>query len=535
MNAPLRRLFLSFALLLFLTAAAPRRAALPSLSESIEVSIVNVDAVVTDRDGNRVRGLTADDFVILEDGQVRDISNFAEYATPDAATAISGSAAAAQKRTVAIFIERANLLPDDANDLVEALRRAVHDTVREGDNVSLIFWSVRAQSRADFDGRELATFDRVLDVVKEDLIGPPGHSIRRREDELADFREFHAAIAGVDPEAELNDSFSDVSLFAAQLQLADVVPKIHAINAVINSIAAEDGKKILLLGTHRIGKAGRDQVFVSPTDILSRDERYRFQTRDLIDSVILNANAAEVTVYPVYPSGVASRPGAAPFVGNLHEMESLQRIARATGGLESSGTWEFGQVIPRIQADLSDYYSLAYHLDSTRGDRRRELTVKTRNPEYRVRARRSYIEKSDDTRMKDRLMMALQRSPGPSSFSIDASVGAPARRGPFGVVPLTVRIPVEALTLIPQQKGSAGAFSLYLLAGDSDQGISEIVRQTQRVELSDDDLQELKEGYFTYDVSMRMLHNTNRLAVGVLDEVSGFYGVVRLPVERESR
>ena len=180
MRSLVGRLLLTVVLLLLLTAATPRRAVLPDLSESIEVSIVNVDAVVTDRDGNRVRGLTADDFVVLEGGQVRDISNFAEYTTADAATAIGGSAAAAQKRTVAIFIERANLLPDDANDLVEALRRAVHNVIREGDDISLIVWSVRAQSRADFEGSELAAFDRVLDVVKKDLIGPPGHSVRRR-------------------------------------------------------------------------------------------------------------------------------------------------------------------------------------------------------------------------------------------------------------------------------------------------------------------------------------------------------------------
>ena len=81
MYSRVRRLLLSVVLPLVLTAAAPCRAVLPSLSESIEVSIVNVDCVVTDRDGNRVRGLTAEDFWILEQGQVREISNFAEHAS----------------------------------------------------------------------------------------------------------------------------------------------------------------------------------------------------------------------------------------------------------------------------------------------------------------------------------------------------------------------------------------------------------------------------------------------------------------------
>ena len=37
---------------------------IPSLGETIEVAIVNVDVVVTDKDGKRVHALTGDDFEI---------------------------------------------------------------------------------------------------------------------------------------------------------------------------------------------------------------------------------------------------------------------------------------------------------------------------------------------------------------------------------------------------------------------------------------------------------------------------------------
>src|SRR5688500_490624 len=63
------------------------------LVESIEVRVVNVDVVVTDRDGKPVTGLTAKDFEVLEDKGPQTITNFyevrngsaAEVATPDAA------------------------------------------------------------------------------------------------------------------------------------------------------------------------------------------------------------------------------------------------------------------------------------------------------------------------------------------------------------------------------------------------------------------------------------------------------------------
>jgi hypothetical protein len=44
--------------------------------ESIDVSVVNVDVYVTDKKGNRVNGLTRDDFEILEDKKPMAITNF---------------------------------------------------------------------------------------------------------------------------------------------------------------------------------------------------------------------------------------------------------------------------------------------------------------------------------------------------------------------------------------------------------------------------------------------------------------------------
>src|ERR1051325_11439740 len=47
--------------------------------ESIEVTVNNVDVIVTDRAGNRVHGLEKSDFEILENNVAQTISNFSEY------------------------------------------------------------------------------------------------------------------------------------------------------------------------------------------------------------------------------------------------------------------------------------------------------------------------------------------------------------------------------------------------------------------------------------------------------------------------
>lgn len=101
------------------------------VSETIEVSIVNLGGVVTDRRGERVRGLRPSDFEVREDGKIGTLSNFAEYdaqrgpqgrqsATVPAAQAVPGD-----RRVMVIFVERAGLLPFDADRIFKTLEEAV--------------------------------------------------------------------------------------------------------------------------------------------------------------------------------------------------------------------------------------------------------------------------------------------------------------------------------------------------------------------------------------------------------------------------
>ncbi len=74
--------FLPAAAALWLVPALPAVAQdgpLPDLfSDVIDVRVVNVEVVVTDREGNRVRGLTANDFELLVDGEPAPIAYFTE-------------------------------------------------------------------------------------------------------------------------------------------------------------------------------------------------------------------------------------------------------------------------------------------------------------------------------------------------------------------------------------------------------------------------------------------------------------------------
>ncbi len=524
MKAHAPALLLLAAISLPLPVQAQKRPAIPSLGETIEVNIVDVDVIVTGRDGGRVRGLKREDFVILQNGERRELSNFAEYAS----AGVSEGVAPAQPRTMLVFIERTKLPPHDAERLMNSIRNTLRNTIRRGDAVGLVFWDQDRQVRIDFTD-DLERFDGALEAVKSQLV-TAGRT--QRADELIfevntrqDFDERNAAMEDLD----LGASTIPVSNWSAVIErfgsidslteLSRMKLRVSAINTAINSMGAFEGKKVMLLATERLGDVvGGEYEYDPSTDVLAVNVRQRFATTELIDSIIRNANAVGVTIYPGYLVGRDARVSS----------EEVAKIARQTGGLEATGTGEFVKLMQRVEDDLADYYSLAYRIDASGVDRKRDIVVKTKDPKLVVRARSSYVEKSDQTRMKDRLLAAIVRSATDSMFRIQAELGrSTRRRRSIDTVPLQVRIPINALTVVPENGARVGAFSVYVLASAGGDEMSAVSQQTRRFEIHPT---ETAAGHFTFDFQLLLNRKTDRLAVGVMDELSKSYAVLRVAV-----
>ena len=539
----MKRLMLAVAALVLVTAAAPRRGMIPSIGETIEVNIVNVDVVVTDRQGNRVRGLTKDDFLILDNGRPREISNFAEYTSGEAGSVgvRDGEPAPVQPRTVLLFLERNKLQPFDADRMVESIREAARSTIRRGDAMGVVVWSPVKQVRVDFTD-DMQKIEKMLDTLKKDFTGPQRDTPAELVADVDAIMNFEEEIAARALEFDMPYVMTDRSVVVEHVgameslsELTRMKRKVDAINASINTMASAEGRKILLLGTHRLGEiAGGEFYYEAGEEFLSREVRDRHSTRNLIDSIVTNANAAGVTIYPFYPAG---RPNKATANGSeyltvMNEMESLTRLARQTGGVEASGAAEVVTLLRRVEDDISDYYSLAYRIDSKRGDRNRDVLVKAKNPAYVVRARRGYVEKSDETRMRDRLTAAMVRTTPDSMFQIEAQVGdAKNQKRTTETLPLQVKIPIGALTLVPENGTNVGAFSVFVVAGSGADDVSTVRKQTQGFEIPPADLAKAMTGHFTYDLDLVVDGKADRVAIGVLDELSKSYAVLRVPVK----
>src|SRR5437879_2058780 len=62
---------------------------LPRIQSSAELTLTNVDVVVTDKKGTHVLGLVPDDFEVMQDGKPMKVSNFQEV-RPDSPTRVPG-------------------------------------------------------------------------------------------------------------------------------------------------------------------------------------------------------------------------------------------------------------------------------------------------------------------------------------------------------------------------------------------------------------------------------------------------------------
>src|ERR1051326_2693247 len=98
-----------------------------TLPVRFEPDLVQLDAVVTARDGRRVDGLQAEDFEVLQDGKRQPITSF--------------SFVGEGPRTMAVLIDDVGLGLDDHSGIRQALSRFIDEDLRPGDRVSLIYLS----------------------------------------------------------------------------------------------------------------------------------------------------------------------------------------------------------------------------------------------------------------------------------------------------------------------------------------------------------------------------------------------------------
>lgn len=516
---------------------------------SIEISLVNVDVIVTDRSGNHVRGLTASDFEIYEGGKLQPITNFAEFrgsgATRVLNAAVSGAPAEApeeiappQKRTIIVFVDKIEVHGRQRKELFENMKQFLRRSVRRGDSVTVTSWTSGPRAIPEFTD-DLAKLEATLDQIAADRRGAKRSEWDSIDFERAQLEWYYNVTSGGTAGSDPSMVGTAVSQYDATARVVlDVRQKARTLSTLVQAIGAAEGQKILVMLTNRFAAN-------SGLEYTGMANKLAVNAEAQMEEMLRAAKSNGVRVYPLYAkigdmdvnetasSRTAQPMQAAQSQTSLRTIEtsSLMNIADETGGVAGTGIGDVGRLFSHIAEDLESYYSLAYRATETREGREKRLVVKVKNGAYRVRTRRDVIDTSGERRLRQRILATLLQPAHTAGIPVNVFLKKARVESGLLHLPLEIRFPMSALTLLPDGSKQNGGFSVYVAwagAGTT----SDITKRSQPLAVSDNELAAAKSRTITYEVEVAATRVVERFVVAIVDEVTQEIGLVRFDMPK---
>ena len=419
-----------------------------TFGEVIDVRVVNVEAVVTDRKGTRVTGLKAGDFRLLVDGVEVPIDYFTEVADGMALPApqpVSDSAeegapvasvpAGPVGRSFLVFIDDSLSIAAQRDMVLKKLESDL-DRLGPGDRMAVVaFDGGRLHRLASWTGDRRALAAAFYEARQRPAWGLM--TLAERRSTLAT-RKFlgltDAAKFDVYSNEDPYDEFEDESL--EPQQYTRILRAAEAAATALRSVALPSGRKAMIL--------------------LSGG----WPTLRPMARLIQDANRLGYTLYPVDVPGVdiatvpgdvtADRPtsGPAPFLHDPWEEDAqhaLNVLAKATGGRASINSNRLA-ALERAEEDTRSYYWLGFSPAWKADDRHHRIELQVRRPGLGVRARGGFSDLSPVTLagMETEGLLRFGRGAG-SSGRLRVEMGEARPAGWRTVeVPVTLTLPAPA-------------------------------------------------------------------------------------------
>ncbi|HEV8268495.1 MAG TPA: VWA domain-containing protein, partial [Thermoanaerobaculia bacterium] len=312
---------------------------------------------------------------------------------------------------------------------------------------------------------------------------------------------------------------------------------IDAMKTTINQLSGIEGRKIMIHVSDGLPQSAGAEIWKYISDRFQYaggvlQLNFEFDRTQSYLSVIQAANSAGVTMYTIDTTGLEtdsavsaeSRAGAARLdafteKNNLQSMLSL--MSEETGGKAILNKNDVTVALKEIEKDTSSYYSLGYRSLRSGADRPHKVDVKVLKKGLTARARRSYLEKSPETRVQEAVVSALYfaRDDNPLGIGIEVGTPTPADHGNY-VVPITIRVPYARIAMIPDGPKARGRLVFYFMVVDSVGKESDLSRLPLPIEMSTRQLDQASKQDFKYDVKLLMIPGGQKLSLAVRDEIT---------------
>lgn len=525
--------------------------------DTVEVNVVNVDVYVTDKKGDPVTGLTADDFEVFENGSPMKITNF--YAiedrhvkaagTPGEGSEASSEAAAArdvvapeaaepanaeelpeeQRLSLIVYVDNLNIRPHNRRRVLQDVRSFLRHELGPTDRVMLVAYDRSLKVKVPFT----TDVDRVVQGLFEldEVSGEAVHADSDRRDVLQ--------------RIEDADSGAEALMWAenhAESVKNDLAFTIDALREVVSSLAGLPGRKAILHVSDGLPMIPAEDVFYAVEQGFQRTGAltrvYSYDTSRRFEELAAHANANRVSFYTIDASGLqvyssadaqtfqANRAGGAALIDRIriqNTQASLQLLAEETGGKAILNTNRVLGPLEDVAKDFRTYYSLGYTPGHSGSGRYYQIEVKLKDKSRNlvVRHRAGYRDKPAQTQMNDGVLAALKFPyySNPLDLELTFDTGTPREDGNV-LVPVNVRVPLRSLTLVPHGANYEAAAKLYLAAMDDQGWVSEVQETDLPIRVAQADLNEALDRDYVYTVQVLLRSGEQKIAVGLRDEIA---------------
>ena len=474
----------------------------PPVTFKLEVNYVEVDTVVTDADGKFVEDLTLDDFDVLEDGEVQEVTTFSVVNIPVERAVrplfaerpiepdVSSNARPFDGRVYVLTLDDLHTAPLRSSLVKAAGRQFIERYLGANDLTAVVYTSGRSDASQNFTSNRrllLASVDKFI-----------GQGVRSSALERADayFRTLGSQSRG----NRLTDRVNDPLDFERGQKARSALITLRELAEWLGGVRGR--RKAVVFLSEGIDYDIYDFINaryattvtheVKQTIAAATQANVSFYTIDPRGLVTLGDDVIEAQILPDDPIAQLSSTDAR--YNFRIAQDSLQVLAEETGGMAFLDSNDFADAFARIVRDNSSYYVLGYYPSNDRRDGRfRNVEVRVKRPRVAVRARRGYlapqgdppeIELAEASRGTSDKLRAVMSNPIPvSGLTLSVSAMPFMAERPNASVAVAIEIDGRDLTFVERGDQFEDTVELSLTLLDEEGKIRGGESQTLELEL----------------------------------------------------
>lgn len=519
--------------------AAPRAA---EFAEEIEVRVIDVDVVVTDRHGNPIPDLTRESFELYEDGRRVEIAYFSRIAdgriadlpsVPDAdgETGASLPAASRTPLTWVVYIDQTNLPPQRRNQAMRQLQTFLTTAIEGGDR------GVIAQNDGrSFKLRQGLTDDPkllmdTLAKMEKERVTMGAATVRANQ--IRNEINRASTNAGDDKEWEyIAQNIANDIQHAIDEEAVRTRNAILSTNALLDALARVEGRLALVYvgaGFNTLPALSLSDAWKNKFTMLRQEsyvpdpERHHQALEREISRLHSSMSAMRVTVYTIHGGDSGTGPTSVEDAGNLEpsawessgraeatEAALAREMAQRTGGRFFKVNQQLAGQLAAVRRDLSNFYSLGYKPTGSPSDARR-VKVKVSVEGARVRHRQTVRERTRQEKAaagvvasmvqpQPRTAAKLQAQSGPAGRVADTTAANPLgvtvvaeKVRPDGwtrdfLLPFRFSINLEALTFLRKSNTRRAEFVIHFALVGRDGSVYPLESRDQALAIPESEL-----------------------------------------------